>query len=177
MLDHNNVSLEVVLIPDQGTKKEFCQKTLYVAASFQKPKITVTGGKVTCRTEGGYPKPEVKWDITDHKGQQQELKQLEVRPVIQDGTYTVNSTADITNVSNVAKVRCMFRNPTSNKTVWNETTIPTEGLSPGIIIIVIIVGIIVLLVIIIIVVLRVKRNSRRGFSRSPNEQGEQIPLQ
>ncbi|GLD51548.1 CD276 antigen homolog [Lates japonicus] len=95
MLKDDQTSLEVVFMQGNKEREKPCQLTLYVAVPFQEPETEINQANMTatCRTKGGYPKPEIKWSSGDGR------TILEVQTKMtseEDGTYSVSSTANIT---------------------------------------------------------------------------------
>uniref|UniRef100_A0A4W6E1Q9 Ig-like domain-containing protein n=1 Tax=Lates calcarifer TaxID=8187 RepID=A0A4W6E1Q9_LATCA len=113
MLKDDQTSLEVVFMQGNKEREKPCQLTLYVAVPFQEPETEINQANMTatCRTKGGYPKPEIEWSSGDGR------TILEVQTKMtseEDGTYSVSSTADITGLQ---KVTCRVYNPTLNQTL------------------------------------------------------------
>ncbi|XP_040912880.1 CD276 antigen homolog isoform X2 [Toxotes jaculatrix] len=128
-LKDDQISLKVFFMPGNNPSKvHLCPVTLYVAVPFQEPKIEINQNKMiaSCRTAGGYPKPDVTWS----DGHGRTLEAHKVHTTItpeKDNNFNVSSTTNITGSNNVT---CTIYNPTSNQilSATKDITPPTANI-------------------------------------------------
>ncbi|XP_045563627.1 CD276 antigen homolog isoform X1 [Salmo salar] len=112
----NRLTCDVILLIN-GLKSTECQITVNVAASYQKPKLTLNSTDMTlvCSTHGGFPEYQVTWRTHNRTLEPQEA----VNKTTQDpgtGTYNISSRVNVTEGQNIT---CSIYNTILNETQSN----------------------------------------------------------
>uniref|UniRef100_A0A4W5QEZ4 Ig-like domain-containing protein n=1 Tax=Hucho hucho TaxID=62062 RepID=A0A4W5QEZ4_9TELE len=117
----NRMTCDVILIINGETSK-VCQITVNVAASYQKPKLTldVTDMTLVCTTHGGFPEDQVTWRTHNRTLEPQEAVNKPTKDP-RTGTYSISSRVNVTAGQNIT---CSVYNPILNETQSTSTIIP-----------------------------------------------------